>query len=82
MGSGEDQVGKRRDGGTLNVEPCAEVIPEADAELGAGFGEAEKGIAGVATAIASGTARDFSPCDVTTNVVLGAVAEFRGARAP
>ena len=57
----------------MNVEPCAEVIPEADAELGAGFGEAEKGIAGVATAIASGTARDFSPCDVTTNVVLGAV---------
>jgi hypothetical protein len=39
LGPGEDQVGERRDGGAWEVEPCAEVIPEADAEFGAGLGE-------------------------------------------
>jgi hypothetical protein len=73
LGPGEDQAGKRRDGRTWDIEPCAEIIPEADAELGAGLGEAKEGIARVATAIAAGAARDFAPCDVTTNVVLGAV---------
>ena len=55
MGSGEDQAGKRRDGGTLNIEPCAEVVPVADAELGAGLGEREEGIARIATAIRCGS---------------------------
>jgi hypothetical protein len=41
LGPGEDRVGKRRDGGAWEVEPCAEVIPEADAVLGAGLGEAD-----------------------------------------
>ena len=54
MGSGEDEAGKRRDGGTSNIEPCAEVVPVTDAELGAGLGEGEEGIARIATAIAAG----------------------------
>jgi hypothetical protein len=58
LGSGEDQAGKRWDGGTSNIEPCAEVVPVADAELGAGLGEREEGIARIATAIAAGPARD------------------------
>ena len=37
MGSGEDEVGQRRDGDSGDIEPCAEVAPEADAELGAGL---------------------------------------------
>jgi hypothetical protein len=67
LGRGEDQVGKRRDVGAWDIEPCAEVIPKAGAELGEGLGEAEKGIAGVATEIAAGAGRDFALCDVTAN---------------
>jgi hypothetical protein len=48
LGSGEDQVGKRRGDGAWDIEPCAEVTPEADAEFGAGLGEGEEGIARVA----------------------------------
>jgi hypothetical protein len=51
LGSGEDQAGKRRDGGTSNIEPCAEVVPVADAEFGAGLGEGDEGIARIATAM-------------------------------
>jgi hypothetical protein len=73
LGSGEDQVGKRREGGTSNIEPCAEVVPVTDAELGAGLGEGEEGIARIATAIAAGPARDFAPGDVATDVVFRAI---------
>jgi hypothetical protein len=59
VGPGEDQAGKRRDGGVWGVEPCTEVTPEADSKFGAGLGEAEKGVARVATAIAAGAAGDF-----------------------
>jgi hypothetical protein len=85
LGPGEDQGGKRRDGGAWEVEPCAEVIPEADAVLGAGLGEAEEGVSCVATEIAAGAARDFAPRDVTRDVVLGAVGmqrNFGGGRTP
>jgi hypothetical protein len=57
------KVGKWRDVGAWDIEPGAEVIPKADAELGAGLGEAEEGIAGVATEIAAGAPGDFAPCD-------------------
>ena len=40
-------------------KPRAEVIPEGDAELGAGLVEAEKGIAASATRIASGAPLTF-----------------------
>jgi hypothetical protein len=40
--------------GARDGEPVAKAIPECDFELGAGFGEAEKSIAAVATDIASG----------------------------
>ncbi len=68
MGSGEDQIRKGEDGATRDIEPCAEVIPEADAELGAGLCEPEEGIARVAAEIATGAAGDFAPCDVTRDI--------------
>ena len=56
MGSDEDQIRKGRNGDARDVEPCAEVIPQANAEFGGGLGELEEGIARVATEIASGAA--------------------------
>ena len=54
-------------------EACAEVVPEGDAELGAGLGEAEEGVAAVAAGVAAGSAADLALGDLATNVVLGAV---------
>src|SRR5712691_10883406 len=54
-------------------EAVAEVIPEGDAELGAGLGQAEESIAAVAPDVASGAAADLTPGDLTADVVLGAV---------
>src|SRR3982074_3419812 len=56
-----------------DIEPGAEIIPEGDAELGAGFGEAEEGIPAVASGIAAGAAADFAFGDVAADVVFGAV---------
>ena len=81
MCSGEDQAGKGRGCGSWDTEPRAEVIPEADAELGAGLGEREEGVAGVATRIAAGAARDFAPGDVATDVVFRAIGVRRDFRA-
>jgi hypothetical protein len=54
-GSGEDELGQRGDGGCVgDGEACAEVGPKADAELGAGFGEGEEGVATIASEIAAG----------------------------
>ena len=45
-----DELREVGDGAGIGAaQPGAEVIPERDAELGAGFGEAEKGIAAIAT---------------------------------
>ena len=41
-------------------EPCAEIVPEGDAELATGLGEAEKGIAAIAAAIVARTAADLA----------------------
>ena len=55
-------MGKRRDSGSArDSEPCSEIIPKADAELGAGLEEGQEGVATVATEIAAGAARDFAP---------------------
>jgi hypothetical protein len=66
-------VGRRRDCDAWDIEASTEVIPETDAELGAGLGKGEESIAGVAAGIAAGAAGNFAPCDVTTNVVLRAI---------
>ena len=54
-------------------KPRAEVIPEGDAELGAVLVEAEKGIAAIATRIASGAAAHFSFGDLTADIVLRSI---------
>src|SRR6266852_3551508 len=54
-----------------DIEPGTEIIPEGDAELGAGFGEAEEGIPAVASGIAAGAAADFAFGDVAADVVFG-----------
>src|SRR5713226_2430941 len=56
-----------------DIEPGTERIPEGDAELGAGFGEAEEGIPAVASGIAAGAAADFAFGEVAADVVFGAV---------
>ncbi len=56
-----------------NREACAEVVPEGDADLGAGVVEPEEGVAAVAAGVAAGSAADFSFGDLAANVVLGAV---------
>jgi hypothetical protein len=57
FGLGKDQLGKRRDDSCAwGGEPCPEVIPKSDAELGAGLGEGEEGVATVSAKVASGAA--------------------------
>ena len=55
---------------TWHGKSRAEVIPESDAELCASLIEAEKGIAAVATHIASGAAAHLSLGDLTADIVL------------
>jgi hypothetical protein len=74
LGSCEDDFGQVWYGlGAWDGESVAQVIPERDFELGAGFGEAEKGVATVTTDIAAGAGADFASGDVAANVVLGSV---------
>jgi hypothetical protein len=54
-------------------EAGAEVVPERDAELGAGFAEAEECVAAVATSIASCAAAHLSFGDVAAHVVFRSV---------
>ena len=51
-------------------ETRAEVVPEGDAELGAGLGEAQEGVAAVAAGVATGSTADFALGDLATNVVF------------
>src|SRR5882724_10173414 len=55
------------------IEAVAEIVPEEDAELAAGLGEAEKGVSAVAAGVAAGAAADLSPGDVAADVVLGSI---------
>src|ERR1700704_2020247 len=54
-------------------EPGAEVVPERDAELGAGLGEAEEGIAAVAAGIAARAAADLAFGHLAADVGFRAV---------
>src|SRR6266851_6683716 len=69
-----DELGQRWDIRTVwHCETGAEVVPECDAELCAGFGEAEEGVAAVATGVASGAAADLSLCDLAADIVFRSV---------
>ena len=54
-------------------ETRAEIVPEWDSELCAGLGEAEEGIAAIATGVASGASADLSLDDLAADVVLRSV---------
>src|ERR1700687_2611515 len=74
LGSGEDDFGQAWDGvSAWDGESVAKVVPERDFELGAGFGETEKGIAAITTDIAAGAGTDLAPGDVAADVVLRSV---------
>ncbi len=69
-----DELGQRgevRRAGS--VEAAAEIVPEANFELGACFHQAEEGIAGVAAGCRPGSAGDLAPRDLAADVVLGVV---------
>lgn len=51
-------------------QPAAEIIPKRDPQLGTSLGQTEKGIAAVASDIATGTTADFSLGHVTADVTL------------
>jgi hypothetical protein len=52
LGSGEDDFWQVRNGlGAWDGQSVAKIIPECDFELGAGFGEAEEGVAAVSAEI-------------------------------
>src|SRR3954470_9272667 len=55
-------------------------MPEGEAELGAGFGEAEKGIAAMAPAIAAGDAADLALGHLAADGVYTAVGRQRAVR--
>ena len=74
MAAAADEVWKVRNGGTAqDTEPGAEEVPEGDAELPAGFGEPEKGVAAVAADVAVGSAADLSLGYLAADVVFRAV---------
>ncbi len=64
-----------------DVEPGAEIVPERDPQLGAGFGETEESIAAVAAGIAAGAAADLASDDLAADVVFGAIGVERDLRA-
>jgi len=73
-GADADYFGKERNCGAAgNEEPCAEIIPEGDAEFCAGLGEPEEGVAAVAAGVAAGSAADLAPDDLAADVVLRTV---------
>src|SRR3954465_6120461 len=82
LGSRSDQVGQVRDAGLAwDAEPGAEVVPKAEAELGAGLGQAEEGVAAVAAQVAAGAAADLAAGDLGADVVLRSVGVQRDLRA-
>src|SRR3954466_16378466 len=72
--SAADEVSKARNGGAFwEADPVAEVVPEGDAELLAGLGEAEEGVAAVAAKIALGATADLALGHLAADVVLRAI---------
>lgn len=51
-------------------EPVAEIVPEGDAELGTGLGEAEQGVATIAAVVAARAAADLALGDMAADVAL------------
>ena len=73
-GLAADEVGQRRNDRLIwDGESAAEVVPESDAQLGAGLGQAKEGIAAIATDIAAGAATDLALGDLAADVVLRAI---------
>jgi hypothetical protein len=69
-----EEVWEIRDLGVIwGGESVAEIVPEGDAELVAGFCERQEGIAAVAAGVAAGAATDLAPDDLAPDVVLGSV---------
>ena len=60
-----------------NVETCAEVVPEGDAELRAGMRQAKECIAAVAAMVTAGAAADLALDDMATDVTLRAIGLLR-----
>ena len=58
---------------TGDAEAAAEIVPECDAELGAGLGKTEEGIAAIATEVTAGSGTELAAGDLAADVVLGAV---------
>jgi hypothetical protein len=61
-------------------EAVTEIIPEGDAELGAGLGQAEEGVAAITPEVAAGAAADLAPGDLATDVVLRSIGMQRDLR--
>ena len=81
LAAAADEVWKVRDGRTAgDAEPGAEIVPEGDAELPAGLGEAEEGVAAVAADVAVGSAADLALGHLAADVVLRAVGVQRDLR--
>src|ERR1700686_1564623 len=76
-----DEGWEAGDGGLIwDFEPVGGVVPEGDAELGAGFGQSEEGIAAIATGLAAGAAADLSLDDVAADIALRSVGVERDLR--
>src|SRR5713101_4241789 len=76
-----DEVWEIRDlGVSWGGESVTEIVPEGDAELVAGLGEREEGIAAVAAGVAASAATDLAADDLATDVVLGSVGVKRDLR--
>ena len=67
-------------GASWHTEAVAEIIPETDSLLGAGFHEAEEGIAAIAAQIGAGAGGDFAPRHLAADVVFRAVGVQRDLR--
>ena len=80
-GLAADEVGQRRNDRLIwDGKSAAEVVPESDAQLGAGLGQAKEGIPAVATDIAAGTAADFAFGDLAADIVLRGIGVQRDVR--
>src|SRR5215208_163421 len=74
LAASSDEVGQVRDSGLVrDSEPSAKVVPEAEAELGTGLGQAEEGVPAIASGVAAGSAADLAPGDLGADVVLRSV---------
>ena len=63
-----------------DLEPAAQIIPDRDAELVAGFAEAEESIAAIPPDVTPRSAADLPPRDVASDVILRSVGVQRNFR--